>query len=1078
MRINFFVSSVASIAALLITGAFVSDVYAQKRVMLSPSTDWAVSKVADKKGQGNDYCAIARRFEQNLILTFAKNQNEQISLALDFQRSIFLNGESFPVILDPGAGQQRVYNVYPTSNKAFVVRLGRDASFFSALERTGLLRIEIAGKSYNFDLSDIESGSFSLATCLTTMIMPAAGGESGGVIQANVPASYRQEINSLRHQLNDLRDENNRLSGLLDKKQETLALAPIEVENLEITELSNKVFLLEKENVLLQSDIKKAKSYKMSESDLLSLSTLREQNLKLESALSLANTSKVDLQVLKSKISGLETENKILQASIDKQSKSAVFVEDMKAQIKIVNESKNLLQKKLDLAQDNAKATFETEIKKYKAENKMLQLAMNSKGVDVQLLEQLRQQIGQMKNENRLLQETAVKAQLDLSNEKRAEFELLRIENEKAEGAYKKSISTLEETVASLNIEIEEKDAEFIAVAEQAVLDQTGIVEDSKLKNNMLETKISVIAEEHKSKVLMLEGKNNALKKQLEVVSQNVVSETDVEALKVKNEGVAVELEKALADIVVYEEKLAEKERALFDVVAEKTKMFEALKNEGDTMAMFVNAQGELDVERLENESLKAKIVEFEQGANESLALNSRIESVLLENKELVSKNNDLHLDLEKMSSDLILAKNIVVEESSDVSVSTEQDARIKELVSKNNDLHLDLEKMSSDLILAKNAVVAESSDVSVSTEQDARIKDLERKLSQSNIEKQVGLQTFAREYIRLKRYIQGQGRSSLLHYASAQEADSSIIQVAALDVPVSDVIVSDVIISDVIISDVKKSSDSSDDSKEILDVISRVAANDLDVAADVMTEAQKYDAELVYSIQNSKTQQSAIIQKEEVLEVEEVFESSEPIVANYSNDPFEEISVESQPVRYISIDGENVEEEILVENMFEPASGVENVSVLDDNSRYDIEHILSVADIVPNHNIEFVEQASGDERLVYQWQTGRVYGSAEQHPLFDVMQFDDRVLEYLEKTKARCIGDFAVMPDRSVQNGENRIDSYDIACMGSSVNSSASILFFNKGKTFTILAHEIPAEEMKEVMNIRDRLLKTISGS
>ena len=107
------------------------------------------------------------------------------------------------------------------------------------------------------------------------------------------------------------------------------------------------------------------------------------------------------------------------------------------------------------------------------------------------------------------------------------------------------------------------------------------------------------------------------------------------------------------------------------------------------------------------------------------------------------------------------------------------------------------------------------------------------------------------------------------------------------------------------------------------------------------------------------------------------------------------------------------------------------------------IEHILSAADIVSGQNIEFVEQASGPARSVYQWKTHDVFGSAEQKPLSSAGEFEEHVREYLERTEERCTGDFAIVPDETLQNGESRVDTYEVACVGPSVSASASLLFF-----------------------------------
>ena len=122
------------------------------------------------------------------------------------------------------------------------------------------------------------------------------------------------------------------------------------------------------------------------------------------------------------------------------------------------------------------------------------------------------------------------------------------------------------------------------------------------------------------------------------------------------------------------------------------------------------------------------------------------------------------------------------------------------------------------------------------------------------------------------------------------------------------------------------------------------------------------------------------------------------------------------------------------------------------------------------------VEKASGPEVIVHQWQAENIYGSAEQKPLRSEADFEGYVREYLEKTQSRCTGDFAVVPDDTAQYGETRVDSYEVACVGGGVNSSASLLFFNKGGTFTVVAHEAPTEYMDGAMALRDRLMRAVN--
>jgi hypothetical protein len=127
---------------------------------------------------------------------------------------------------------------------------------------------------------------------------------------------------------------------------------------------------------------------------------------------------------------------------------------------------------------------------------------------------------------------------------------------------------------------------------------------------------------------------------------------------------------------------------------------------------------------------------------------------------------------------------------------------------------------------------------------------------------------------------------------------------------------------------------------------------------------------------------------------------------------------------------------------------------------------------------VKVVPSASGGDKVAYQWKANKVYGSAVQQPLTDPSRFDSKVQEYLAQTKKRCGEDFAAVADGSSNQNGTRIDTYEIACVGKGVSSSASLIFVNKEGTFTVLAHEAPAEELESAMDIRDRLVETLGGS
>ena len=127
---------------------------------------------------------------------------------------------------------------------------------------------------------------------------------------------------------------------------------------------------------------------------------------------------------------------------------------------------------------------------------------------------------------------------------------------------------------------------------------------------------------------------------------------------------------------------------------------------------------------------------------------------------------------------------------------------------------------------------------------------------------------------------------------------------------------------------------------------------------------------------------------------------------------------------------------------------------------------------------IKPVKDISGDTLAAYKWNGGSIYGSAEQMRMVSADEFDTKVKEYIERTQTRCPGEFAVIPDDTTDSGNVRADSYEVACVGQNVNSAASLLFFNYGGTFTVVAHEAPAEELGTAMDYRNQIKRLITGS
>ena len=143
------------------------SVEAQENISdLSPTGGWSVSKMANA---GQEYCALSRQYQDDIALTIGQNMTEEYSLALDFQKSKLNVDKPYSITLQPEAGQIRAYEMMPASARAMVIRLGYDDSFVKALEGSGQLKAEIDGVKYQFALPDFKSGHNDLIQCMQSL---------------------------------------------------------------------------------------------------------------------------------------------------------------------------------------------------------------------------------------------------------------------------------------------------------------------------------------------------------------------------------------------------------------------------------------------------------------------------------------------------------------------------------------------------------------------------------------------------------------------------------------------------------------------------------------------------------------------------------------------------------------------------------------------------------------------------------------------------------------------------------------------------------------------------------------------
>lgn len=354
MRIrNLLLSSVMCGGVALMSSASWSQT--APKVTYRPQGDWAVTRMAASGAGKSPYCTMARRFGENVILTFAQNGNNETSIAMDFQPKTLARGQSYYVTLDPGAQEKRAFDVTPVSDKAMVIRLGADSKFHDALTQSGVLNVDVAGLQFEFSLPDMAKGNQDMDGCVTSIVEPAAGESSKpsskavklAQVDATAPAQAPAPTTVTRrasddilaapattmpmndtpptvtvtapvgHEVESLREENLRLKNALERERREYENRFMRegVDSSKVSEVMEKLKLLEKENGDLKYQLADARSMApkagaVSKVDIAApscaspdpkadaeISSLREENARLKADIAAQKTAMIQLEM-------------------------------------------------------------------------------------------------------------------------------------------------------------------------------------------------------------------------------------------------------------------------------------------------------------------------------------------------------------------------------------------------------------------------------------------------------------------------------------------------------------------------------------------------------------------------------------------------------------------------------------------------------------------------------------------------------------------------------------------------------------------------------------------------------------
>lgn len=133
----------------------------------SAQTVWSVNRVASLSV--GSYCTIAQKFDNNSVLTLARNVKGEYSLAVDFSSPMLKDGTSQTLKLQAGTAKAESFHITPKSQQIAVLPLGKNNQFIKNLQNSSSLKISVADHAVGYQLKKFKEGHDNLLNCVTAL---------------------------------------------------------------------------------------------------------------------------------------------------------------------------------------------------------------------------------------------------------------------------------------------------------------------------------------------------------------------------------------------------------------------------------------------------------------------------------------------------------------------------------------------------------------------------------------------------------------------------------------------------------------------------------------------------------------------------------------------------------------------------------------------------------------------------------------------------------------------------------------------------------------------------------------------
>lgn len=1044
-------------------------------------TLWSVNRVASITA--GSYCTIAQKYDNDSVVTLARNLKGEYSLAFDFSAPLLASGKSQVLKLQVGASKPENFSVKPQSQQVAVLPLGKDKAFIETLQKSMTLSITAGEKTYKYHTKKFKEGHDNLLNCVTALNVPTKPAdvdklaEGLGGPKGTTPISDKQ-IESATKEIN--------AEGLLAAKPmpSSQLVAANKMESTEI--IADKVSAIEPA-ATVGSDANNigVKSSAVNETvqkdqrdgvSLNSVSSIKSANSESVSVSSKAEVAGIEAN---KKLQDLRKENQelkeqLIESSHKQQKLQASLLDDADKEVteRDLKNKSQIRELNLQIAQLKAeKQTLEANFNNIQKDSEAKQLKQTGGNWD---LEQATKRYQESQREIRRLGARIEEEQLKCVNEKK-QVEAMLFDPEITQTAQisklnglkdqlqekESTISELQKQIAKFDesmseaksatqesslmriklAEVEKKlnaavDARNKADMDFSVLKQTQdkTLADTSLRITELQKdldngnlRLQTIQEQLKNaetKLAHQESENTGLTKKLSQL-QSDVEKKDAELAEIKvkadeTEGLKSQLASARADIAKHITERGEQVNKISSLEQEISKREADLTN----LNSKADKVGALQTQLIaaQTDIAKSNIERAEQA--------DRISSLM---KDVEQKQADLAIlkskadKIDGLQAQLILSQNNIAKQDIKQKEQTDRISSLEKEVSKKESaiamLQNNLEKadqLQSQLVEAQETISRHDSAKNI---EDLKISELQKEVDRKNDE--------------LK---QTQDKLSSLEIESAATLKAERLEA----------------------SNIKGSQASLEKQISTLNA-------DLTTRTTQLREAEEKLSNLV--LQNHEYQNNVTTLQSQLSQAQKLATTNADRVAQIQPSYGAEAALSGGKERLGEIVSVHNDIEPIVAAQLPPASVIYP-------SVADYKKMIKDAGFVVTSDVQeiSIETAGHTQNYKgYQWQSQNLYGNAEIRPLDNEAGFDSAVKSYLDRVKANCKGDFALSKSETLVPAVVRSQSYDIACVGNNGSSSAAVIFVYNNGLFSTVSQEGTAEMMAVAMDARDKLAKAI---